>query len=408
MRWTALFLSLLCCVTLAAQPATVGAQITDNSSTSTLTQTGPVSYVNFTNFFAPVTGTVNKASVIWSGTCSGAFKVVFLRNNSSTIGNFQVVATRGPFDAVAGRNDVILTPPVTLNQRDLIGVVQLRVRPLCGSAGLQANVGNLGFNLVTTGDISIAGALGSLSNYQSGYSIGAFAYDSDPVLARVLPAAGAVQGSSAFFRTDLQLMNTTGSTLTGSLVFHKQGQSASAGDPSLAFTLQPSQSKSYADVITAMGTSGLGSLDIVTNGGTAPIATARVFSDGGSAGTTGFSEEGLLPNLALTNLTRGVLLIPSDLTNFRMNIGVRTLDAGAILNISMFSAGGILRATRTGVTYPPNYFVQVPVADFTGASTIEAGGWILITSTFPSNAFVYSSVIDNRTSDSTYRLAEIR
>ena len=31
-----------------------------------------------------------------------------------------------------------------------------------------------------------------------------------------------------------------------------------------------------------------------------------------------------------------------------------------------------------------------------------------ITSTFPSSAFVYSSVIDNRTSDSTYRLAEIR
>ena len=49
---------------------------------------------------------MNKVSVMWSGTCSNAFKVVFLRGGLGTVSTFGVVATRGPFSAVRGRNDI--------------------------------------------------------------------------------------------------------------------------------------------------------------------------------------------------------------------------------------------------------------------------------------------------------------
>jgi hypothetical protein len=320
------------------------------------------------------------------------------------------VATRGPFNATGGRNEVTLTPPVTLALGDLVGVVQLQNLATCGSVRTQSFASNsVGYNLVTTVDMSVSGGtIGSSTVYGSGFGIGVVAYNSNPLLVRILPAAGAAPGATAFFRTALQMLNPTSTTITGNLVFHKQLQPAAPGDPSLAFTLSPGQAVSYADVITSMGTSGVGSLDVVTNGGNAPIVTARVFSDAGSAGTSGFSEEGVSPNDALDFFSRGILLIPSELTNFRMNIGVRTLDTGAVLDVTTLDSAGVSRASRT-VTYGANVFDQQPVATFTGASSVPPGGWIVITfNTFGGRAFVYSSIIDNRTSDSTFRLADIK
>ncbi len=394
---------------LAAQPLTVGTQIVDTGGTATITSGAPVTYVNVASG-ATAAGTVNKATVGWSGTCSNAFKIVFLRSTFGSLAAFTVVAARGPFNAVSGRNEVTLSPPVTLAQGDLIGVVELQPNSVCGSVLVQSFPNsNAYFSLITTADLSTTGGtVGSVANYFSGFAISALAFNNDPVLVRVLPAAGAVPGATAFFRTALQLVNPTSTAISGNLVFHKQLQSASPSDPTLAFTLTPGQATSYADVITSMGTSGIGSLDIVTNGGNAPIASARVFSDGGTAGTSGFSEEAVSPNDALDFFSRGILLIPSDLTNFRMNIGVRTLDTGAVLNIRTLDSAGGLRATRT-VTYGANLFDQVPVATFTGASTVPPGGYIVITfNTFGGRAFVYSSTIDNRTSDSTFRMADIK
>lgn len=394
---------------LAAQPLTVGTQIVDLGGTATITNGGPVTYVNL-GAGATANGTVNKATVAWSASCSSAFKIVFLRETFHSVSSFTLVASRGPFNAVNGRNEVTLTPPINLNQGDLIGVVQLLPVATCGSVLTQSFPnGSTGYILATTADMSTNGAItGASSNYSGGFAIGALAFNSDPVLVRVLPAAGSVQGSTAFFRTSLQMLNPTSNTISGSLVFHKQLVSAAPGDPSLAFTLTPGQTLSYADVLASMGISGLGTLDIVTNGGDAPIATARIFSDGGAAGTSGFSEEGVSPNDALDFFSHGILLIPPDLTNFRMNIGVRTLDPGATLNVSTYDSTGNFKGTRT-VPYGPNIFDQVPVATFTGLSTVPAGGYILITfNVFGGRAFVYSSVIDNRTSDSTYRLADIK
>jgi hypothetical protein len=404
----AIVLSLVA-VSLAAQPLTVGTQIVDQGGTATITNGGPVTYVNL-SAGATATGTVNKATVGWSASCSNAFKIVFLRETFNSVAAFTLVASRGPFNAVNGRNEVTLSPAVNVNQGDLIGVVQLQTLAACGSVRTQSFANNTGYNLVTTADMSTtAGTIGGSTVYSSGLGIAAIAFTSNPLLVRILPAAGAAPGATAFFRTALQMLNPTGNTITGNLVFHKQLQSGSSGDPSLAFALSPGQSLSYPDVVASMGTSGIGSFDIFTNGGAAPIATARVFSDGGAAGTSGFSEEALSPNDALDFFSRGILLIPPDLTNFRMNIGVRTLDSGATLDVFTYDSTGTLKATRNLPAYGANVFDQMPVAAFTGASPVPPGGYIVVTfNVFGGRAFVYSSVIDNRTSDSTFRLADIK
>jgi hypothetical protein len=410
MRTTVAILAVLFAASLAAQPLTVGTQIVDSGGTATLTNGGPVTYVNLTAG-ATKDGTVNKATVGWSTDCSNAFKIVFLRQTFNSVAAFTLVASRGPFNAVRGRNEISLTPPVNVVQGDFIGVVQLHAPAECGSVLTQSYGDiNIGYNLITTADMSAtSGTIGGTSNYSSGYSIEAIAFDANPVLVRILPAAGAAPGATAFFRTALQLLNATTNTITGKLVFHKQLQPASITDPSLPFSLSSGQSISYPDVVASMGSSGIGSLDIFTNGGEAPIATARVFSDGGSAGTSGFSEESVSPNAALDVFSRGILLIPPDLTNFRMNVGVRTLDTGATLTVSTYDSAGNHVATRTLPAYGPNVFDQMPVATFTGASTVPPGGYIRVTfNVLNGRAFLYSSVIDNRTSDSTFRMADIR
>lgn len=404
MRMTLAVLASLAVFPLAAQPLTVGTMPPDPITFGSLTAGAPATFVNLADF-ATANGVVNKATVQWSGTCTGAFKIVFLRNNLNTTSSFTVVATRGPFNAVAGRNDVTLTPPVTVNQFDVIGVVQLQPIAACGSVMFRSDdFAGMGYRLITTSDMSISGTLGPNVNLVSGTVLGLIAYNSDPLLVRVLPAAGAVQGVTAFFRTAVQLFNSTSTTITGRLVFHKAGQSAAAGDPSLAFTINPFQTVSYPDLVTSMGTSGLGSLDIVTDGGAVPIIHARVFSDGGTFGTSGFTEEAVAPTDTLYLFNRGFLVTPTDPVNFRMNVGVRTLDAGATLTIRTYNAAGLQLSTRTGVAFAPNYFEQFTAQQFAGTATIPAGGVIRINVTAGS-AIVYGTITDNRTSDSLMQYA---
>ena len=112
--------------------------------------------------------------------------------------------------------------------------------------------------------------------------------------------------------------------------------------------------------------------------------------------------------VAGSGIIDGVLLLPSDLTNFRMNVGVRSLESSATLTISTFAADGTLMTTRSNVTYAPNYFEQVTASQFTGLSTLPAGGSILVTVNIGGAAFVYGSITDNRTQDSSMRMAEMK
>ena len=403
MRYAVAVLSLFVACSATAETLTIGRMPTDTNSSASITSGAPVSFVNFADR-ATTAGTITRASVTWTGTCNNAFKLVFLRPTGGL--SVAVVAQRGPFNAVGGRNDFAITPPVDVNQYDVLAVVQLQPASACGSVNMSSVPYGHATTFITAVDVSSGTLSSTNSNLYGGGTPAMVAYGADPALVRVLPVVGAAQGATAFFRTAVQLLNPTFTTITGKFVFHPAGHSASATDPELAFSVQPRQTISYPDVVTAMSTTGLGSLDIMTNGAAPPLVTSRVFSDGGSTGTSGFYEEAVTPQDTLDIFSRGLLAIPTDLTNFRLNVGVRTLDFGATVTIVAHDSTGTVRGSRTQV-FPPNYFVQGTAADFSGATTLPPGGYLEVVMS-AGTAIVYGSTVDNRTSDSALAYALVR
>jgi hypothetical protein len=404
MRRAVLLILVLGSLSNAAQPVTVGT-MPPRALGSSHVYPGMQSYVSLANP-APKAATLTRVSIGWSRDCANAFKIVFLRNGYTSATSFTVVATRGPFTAVEDRNDITLSPPVTVAAGDLIGVVALQPQNVCGSPQSQPTTVPVGMVLVTNTDISTTGNIGSSALYAGDYQLALIGFGSEPVHVRTLPVVGSVQGASARFKTALQIMNTSPSPITGKFVFHPQGQSASPSDPSLAFTLSQNQTRSYDDVVASLNTTGLGSLDIFTNEAVPPVVVARIFSDGGSAGTSGFSQDAVAPHEAFGFFSAVSMPIPPDLTKFRMNIGVRTLDPGATIDVHTYDANGAIVFSRLAVPYGPNYFEQVPASTFTGVASLPPGGSIAVyMKNFGDRAFVYSSVIDNTTSDSTIRIA---
>src|SRR5262249_18910954 len=187
----------------------------------------PVSYVDLAHP-ATADGAVNQVSFSWTQSCPpGTVKAVFLRPVAGSATSFTVIAIRGPFGTIAGRSLWPLIPEVVLKQGDIIAAVQYDPPSQCGVMRLQHNVGRTGFSVITQSDISQNPTIGNNASGGSGFDFGLFAYATDPVLARVIPAAGAVQGATAFFRTELQILNPTNWSMSGKLVFHPQGQQSS-------------------------------------------------------------------------------------------------------------------------------------------------------------------------------------
>lgn len=221
---------------------------------------------------------------------------------------------------------------------------------------------------------------------------------------RILPVVGSTAGvGGSFFRTSVQLHNPTSTPITGRIVFHRSGVSGSGTDPALSYTLSPGQTQSIADLLPAMGQSGVGSADIEATSGSIPTVTARVFNDAGAAGTTGFTEDLLRAEEALRPGSNAVLLLPADLTRFRFNLGVRTLGEGATATLTLRDASGTA-VTTVSRTFPATYHEQQSATAFLGVATLPAGGSIGITPTAGAAIF-YGATVDNRTGDPSLQIA---
>jgi hypothetical protein len=223
---------------------------------------------------------------------------------------------------------------------------------------------------------------------------------------RVLTVVGSLQGSfGSFFRTSLRLYNPHSSAVSGRIVFHRAGTPGSDSDPVLAFTLAPGKTLSYADILPAMGLTGLGSADLVADASSPyPIAAGRVFNDAGALGTSGLGLEALPLGDALQTGQTGVLLAPDDVAHFRLNIGVRTLSAGATMNITVRDKDGATVKTLTA-SYGPTFFNQVASAVLLEGYALTGGETISFTITNGS-AFIYGSTTDNVTNDPTVLFAQ--
>lgn len=214
---------------------------------------------------------------------------------------------------------------------------------------------------------------------------------------RYLPVAGSLPGSlGSFFKTAVQIHNPTTSAIAGRFVFHNQGSSGGAGDPSMEYSLAPGQTTAFSDLLPSMGVSGLGSVDVVSTAGAFPSMVARVYNDAGDAGTTGLSEELFATDQVLRRGENSILITPPDLTTARFNIGIRTLDAGASLNVNVLDSTG--RSVKTlQKTFAPTFFQQVSAASFIEADVPQNGAIFIFVS--EGSAILYGATTDNKTQD---------
>src|SRR6266545_6119606 len=222
---------------------------------------------------------------------------------------------------------------------------------------------------------------------------------------RILPVVGSTPGVGAsFFRTSMQLHNPTSSGISGRIVFHASGVVGGDSDPALFYSLAPVQTQSIADLLPAMGRrSGLGSADIEVTAGAMPAVTVRVFNDAGAAGTTGFTEEPIRAEDALRPGQLGVLLLPADLTNFRFNLGVRTLEGGATTTLTLRDPSGAV-VTTVSRAFLATYHEQQSASAFLEVSALPTGGSIEIAVTSGAAIF-YGATVDNRTGDPSLQIA---
>jgi hypothetical protein len=153
-----------------------------------------------------------------------------------------------------------------------------------------------------------------------------------------------------------------------------------------------------------MGVAGLGSADVIADTTSPlPVTLARIFNDAGTAGTTGLALEAMDPQEALRAGGVGAILAPTDLQKFRLNIGVRTLENGVSMNVTVRDRDGAVLNT-VAQSFPPTYFKQNGSADFLDGFVLTGGETISIEITAGA-AFIYGSTTDNVTNDPSVQFA---
>jgi hypothetical protein len=141
---------------------------------------------------------------------------------------------------------------------------------------------------------------------------------------------------------------------------------------------------------------------VISTSSPPPLVVTRVFNDGGAAGTSGFTESTVDPADALAQFDSARLVTPADPSNFRLNVGVRTLALGASVVVTLTSTSGT-QLTSINRSYPADYFEQVSAAAFLNGLTPGANQTISITVNSGS-LIVYGATADNRTNDSSLQL----
>lgn len=216
----------------------------------------------------------------------------------------------------------------------------------------------------------------------------------------LLTVVGSTPGNNgAYFKTAIQMYNPTTATISGKIVFHPQGATGSDSDPTLAYAIPPHATRSFADLLPAMGVaSGLGSADVDADASSPlPTLLARVFNDAGVLGTSGLTEEIIPIDAALQSGDSGVLFAPADVHAFRLNVGIRTLSAGAAMNVTVRDKDGNVVKT-TSHSYAPTFFTQPSSSTFLDGYALTGGETITIDITSGA-AILYGSTTDNITND---------
>jgi hypothetical protein len=218
----------------------------------------------------------------------------------------------------------------------------------------------------------------------------------------VLPVAGAINGLfNSRFATGLQLHNPSAEPLDATLTFHPGGTSGSDHDPHLAVTVPAHGTAGLDDLVTAMHTTGLGSLDVVMPPTISPVLLARVYSIA-EIGQTSLMTDLIPVEDALHAGEEGVVAAPHAPHESRFNIGLRTLNLGARLTATVRNkSGDVLRVTP--LSFPATYFVQTDASSLLGIPL--TGDESVLFTIEQGSAVIYGVWTDNVTQDPAMQYA---
>jgi hypothetical protein len=406
-------LGLLTLLTLASTP--LAAQTTAGDliwQPGGAASSGPLTYIDFTR---PVTmdGTVTEVTLRWhsNAPCGEQIKFRFFRPGAGgPLGALELVGTAGPFTSanpaapgVFPDNNVIRLsfPAIAVKRGDVLAVTQMK--PGCGGVGVVT--GRPDDILYETSADFNGGALSASNTIaRTGLRLNAAAHTSAFRHVGVIPAVGSAPGAfGSFFRTEMTITNPSAFAMGVRLVYHPAGRSAEPGDPARNVLLVENESRTFTDIVATMGQTGLGSIDVLTTAFT-PVITTRIYNDAGAAGTSGFTEEVVTSYEAIRSGAYAHFAIPADLTNYRVNVGIRTLGESTTLLVTVHDATGALVGNTTERTVPANYFEQIPLATFLAGVTPPEGGLARIHVTSGGPAIFYTATTDNRTNDGSLKM----
>ncbi|HYO75964.1 MAG TPA: hypothetical protein VE010_05830 [Thermoanaerobaculia bacterium] len=410
-------LALLMLLTLASTP--LAAQTTAGDliwQPGGAVASGPLTYIDFNR---PVTmdGTVTHVTLRWisNAPCSEQIKFRFFRPGAGgPLGVLELVGTAGPFTSanpappgISADNNVIRLdfPAIAVKRGDVLAVTQMK----SGCGGVGVATGRPDDVLYETSADFNGGALSASNTIaRTGFRLNAAAHTSVFRHVGVIPAAASAPGAfGSFFRTEVTITNPSAFGIGVRLVYHPAGRSAEPGDPARNTHLLPNESRTYTDIVATMGLTGLGSLDVLTTGFT-PVITTRVYNDAGSAGTSGFTEEMVTSYEAIRSGAYADFTIPADLTNYRVNVGIRTLGEPTTFRVTVYDATGALAGETAERTVPANYFEQIGLSTFLAGVTPPAGGFARIHITSGGSAVFYTATTDNRTNDGSLKMLTMR
>jgi hypothetical protein len=216
----------------------------------------------------------------------------------------------------------------------------------------------------------------------------------------ILPVAGSVSGLfDSRFSTGLQLHNPSDQPLQARLTF--TAGTAGGTAPAIDVTVAPGATLAYADLVAAIGGSGFGSVEVTTSSLSRPVLLARVYSIG-ALGEASLMMEPVAETDVLRTGDQGVIAAPHFISASRLNIGIRTLDTGVRVRITVRNAAGAVLTTLTR-TFGPALLTQSSAVALLGLPL--AGDESITFTVEEGSAIVYGTWTDNVTQDPALQLA---
>jgi hypothetical protein len=321
--------------------------------------------------------------------CPAAVNIQILREEVVRFTLFTALGVdgRGPFDVTQRIQTVALVPPLKIQQGDWLGISS---RTDCGHP-----LGTSGPGKITVANpiypISALPEISGATLYLAASGTRAFFTEVSGTIPVVFTGDGA---ASSHFRTEALLHNPTSGPISGSLSF------VPSRSPVQTPYIKPYSLAPFE--VQSVDLPGFGSVDIRPAIFPGPAAFVRVFNDAGPSGTVGFAESELPPTDALASGDAGVLIGPLDPTNFRFNIGIRSLDIPAAVVITARKTDGTLLGSvgLSGVVG----LQQMSFEEIFGRP-LDPGVSVRIQVTSGS-VIGYGVSADNRTNDSSLQLAK--